>query len=123
MTDKQMSRAGEIINTAYLLAVTEIDFQEAVIDTAHAYGWIVAHFRPARTSEGWRTPVSADGAGFPDLVLVKDGQPIVFAELKSEKGKITEQQQTWINLIAVCDGNVYIWRPSDWDEIQAVLSR
>jgi hypothetical protein len=48
--------------------VSERDFQAAVLEAARVFGWHVAHFRPARTAHGWRTPVAADGAGFPDIV-------------------------------------------------------
>lgn len=44
---------------------TEIQWQAQVIELAHILGWTVAHFRPALTKHGWRTPVQADGAGFP----------------------------------------------------------
>ncbi len=48
----------------------EADFQAQVIDLLHLHGWVVAHFRPARTAKGWITPVAADGAGFLDLLAV-----------------------------------------------------
>jgi hypothetical protein len=57
----------------------------AVIDLPHLLGWRAAHFRPARTATGWRTPVAADGAGFPDLVPAKSGLPVIFAETKRER--------------------------------------
>ena len=47
--------------------MSERELQDAVIQLARLLGWRVAHFRPAMTTRGWRTPVSADGAGFPDL--------------------------------------------------------
>jgi hypothetical protein len=46
----------------------EQSFQSVVIEVARLTGWRVAHFRAARTAHGWRTPVTADGAGWPDLV-------------------------------------------------------
>jgi hypothetical protein len=54
---------------------TEREFQRQVIDLARLLGWRCAHFRPGRTARGWRTPVQADGAGFPDLqpVRARDG--------------------------------------------------
>ena len=67
---------------------SETAFQQQVIDLAHYTGWVVAHFRAARTEKGWRTPVAADGAGFPDLVLVNRSQKrVLYVELKSEDGK------------------------------------
>jgi len=96
------------------LGETEAQFQHAVIELAQTLGWRVAHFRPARTSHGWRTPVQGD-PGFPDLVMVRAGK-IVFAELKSERGKLSADQQAWIDATGG-----YLWRPSDWRQIVAVL--
>jgi hypothetical protein len=50
--------------------VAERDFQSAVVPCARLFGWRVAHFRAAQTKHGWRTPVEADGKGFPDLLLL-----------------------------------------------------
>jgi hypothetical protein len=116
-------------------------FQQQVIDLAHLYGWRVAHFRPARTDRGWRTPVAADGAGFPDLVLVRDAE-IIFAELKTDKGRLRDEQAVWIAALehvsaalavlmdwaADCAParpavDVFVWRPSDFDGIHGRLAR
>lgn len=90
----------------------EAELQEAVIDTAHTFGWLVAHFRPARTEKGWRTPVAADGKGFPDLVLVRDR--ILFVELKSEKGRLSPDQALWQEWLTEGDGDHRVWRPRHW---------
>ena len=108
----------------------EVDWQRQVIDLAHLYGWKVAHFRPAKTERGWRTPVQADGAGFPDLVLVKPGRPVVFAELKAKKNKLSPTQQEWIEALKAArvrgdqpSVGVYVWYPTDFDEVQEVLGQ
>lgn len=54
--------------TAIRPSISEAELQSAVIELARTLGYRVAHFRAARTAQGWRTPVEADGAGFPDLV-------------------------------------------------------
>ena len=52
--------------------ISEKTFQRQVIDLLHLFGYRVAHFMPAMNAKGqWRTPVSADGKGFPDLVAVR----------------------------------------------------
>mgnify|MGYP003677610739 FL=1 len=75
-------------------AISEAQFQKQVIQLAQLLGWRVAHFRAAQTSRGWRTPVAADGAGFPDLVLARRGQ-LIFAELKTQRGKLSNAQECW----------------------------
>lgn len=101
---------------------TEAQFQDAVADLARLLGWKVAHFRNARTSSGGHhTPVSYDGRGFPDLVLVRDR--VVFAELKSERGRLRDQQLEWIDDLADAGVEAYCWRPSDWPVIEQSLTR
>lgn len=102
---------------------SEDDFLTWVIDLAHIRLWLVAHFRPAKTDKGWRTAVQADGKGFFDLVLVRDRR-IILAELKSEKGNLSEDQDKWMRALGLVDSRyveVHIWRPSDRAEIERTL--
>src|SRR5437763_860370 len=69
------------------LPVTEAAFTRQVIALARLRGWRAAHFRPGRTARGWRTPVQGEGVGFLDLVLVRGR--VVWAELKSARGRLT----------------------------------
>lgn len=103
--------------------MSEENFLKQIIDLAHLYHWKVAHFRSAMRKDGsYVTPVQADGAGFPDLVLVRDR--IIFAELKSEKSKMSAQQKEWFfSLGNSHKGEVYCWRPSDWDWIVEILKK
>ena len=97
----------------------EADLQRTVIDMAQTFGWRVAHFRPARTEQGWRTPVAADGAGFPDLVLVRER--VLFVELKSERGRTTPEQSGWLSDLQSAGAFAQVWRPSDLDAIERLL--
>ena len=106
--------------------MTEAEFQAQIIELAHLRGWVVATFRPARVlvegQETYRTAVGADGAGWPDLILAKPPRLLV-VELKSEKGKLSPEQEAWLELLRQCMGvQVHVWRPSDWEEIVWVLS-
>lgn len=108
--------------TAAAQAISERELQEWVIELAKLRGWKVAHFRPAKTAKGWRTPMQGD-PGFPDLVLARAGR-VVFAELKSEKGRLSPGQQGWTEALGRFnpDGQeVYVWRPRDRDLIVEVL--
>jgi hypothetical protein len=92
--------------------VTEAELLNAIIEAARILGWKIAHFRPARTKYGWATAVQADGAGFPDLVLVRDR--IVYAELKADRGRLSEIQKAWIGWLEVAGAEIYLWKPDDW---------
>lgn len=93
----------------------ERDLEAAVIDLARILRWRRAHFRPAQTSRGWRTPVSGDGAGFPDLLLVRSPR-IVAAELKSASGKVTPEQAAWLADLAASGIECHVWRPANLDD-------
>jgi hypothetical protein len=62
-------------------------------------------------------------SGFPDRVLVRER--VIFAELKREKKvatPISAHQREWLDGLAMAGAEVYLWRPSDLDEIAAILS-
>lgn len=104
-------------------AVTEAAFQAHVIHLAKLRGWRVAHFRAAQNGKGqWRTPVAADGAGFPDLILVR-GTRIIAAELKSERGSVRPEQREWLNALEQTQVETFIWKPRHWPEIKAALAK
>lgn len=101
--------------------MTEGDLLAGVLDLARVLGWRRAHFRPGRTGRGWRTPVAGDGAGWPDLVLVRPPR-LVVAELKSATGRIASDQRAWIADLAASGVETFVWRPIDYpDAIAAVL--
>lgn len=104
-------------------AMSEQALLEAVIELAHVRGWRCAHFRPARTERGWRTAVSADGAGWPDLLLCR-GPRIVAAELKAMGGRFGAEQKAWLAALDTAGVETYVWRPSSWRDgtIEVILA-
>jgi hypothetical protein len=113
---------------------TEEGFKNRIIEYAHLKGWLVHHDRPAKTSKGWRTAIQGD-EGFPDLVLARDGR-VIFAELKSEKGRVSREQRAWMEALpwrvhwpvpqkggeaTRIFSAVAVWRPSDWPQIVELL--
>lgn len=92
--------------------MTEAELQAVAIECAHLFGWRVAHFRAARTTKGWVTPVAADGKGFPDLVLVRD--QLLVREMKSATGKLRPHQEFWAEAFRQAGVDFAIWRPEDW---------
>lgn len=97
--------------------MSERELQDAVIELAQTLGWRVAHFRPARVKRGGReiyeTPVSADGRGFPDLVMAR-GPRVVIAELKSSTGKLRPDQELWVAAFRQTSIETFVWEPSRW---------
>ena len=105
------------------LPLTEADWSRRVLDCAKLFHWRTAHFRAAQTVKGWRTPVQGDGNGWPDLVLLRPPRLIV-AELKSDTGRVSEEQSNWIAQLAEVPGlEVHIWRPSDWETVYTTLAK
>lgn len=103
------------------IKISEAEFTAQVLSLAKIFRWRSAHFRPAQTARGWRTPVQGDGKGWLDLTLIRPPR-IVVAELKVGRGKLTPEQMEWIEARQGCPGvDVFIWYPADFKEIAAVL--
>lgn len=110
----------------------EKDFQANVVELAKITGWRVHHARAVQNFDGRHmTPIQGD-AGFPDLVLARKGR-VIFAELKSESGRLGEQQLRWLAALAgdwpagrgghvAANLEIYVWRPADIDRIGKILS-
>lgn len=93
--------------------VRERDFQAQVLKLARLTGWLCYHTHDSRRS----------AAGFPDLVLVRPPQ-IVFAELKSESGKLRPEQEAWLKALAGSESvEAALWRPRHWPEIEQTLHK
>lgn len=95
----------------------EKGWMQAVIEAAQALRWEAYH-----THRSEHSP-----AGFPDLVLIREaeriGEPstIIVAELKTERGVVSADQQRWLDLFASAGVPAFVWRPSDWPEVEKVL--
>ena len=106
-------------------ALSEAALQRTIIEAGQWYGFLVAHFRPAQTARGWRTPVEGD-AGFPDVVLARNGRAFAF-ELKSERGRLTPEQEAWGDELTGPRGvstlDYAVIRPSQLDDVLVLLER
>ncbi len=101
--------------------ITEATLQAQVVELARMMRYRSAHFRPALTKHGWRTPVQGDGKGFPDTLLLR-GNRLVVAELKSDTGGIAAEQQDWLDAFAAIEVvTVHLWRPGDLQTIADIL--
>ena len=103
-------------------AITEKLFQEQVMKLAKVHGWLVFHTPPFSPRQGaWRSA----GKGFPDLCLVcaYGRRGMIFAELKTMKGKLSTEQEDWGVALVKAGAEYYVWRPNDIDTIVSRLSR
>lgn len=93
----------------------EKDFQKEVVAYARLNGWRCYSVPDSRR---------ISELGFPDLFLWSPSRKaFLFAELKREKGKLRPDQiRVHAELIAL-GLIVFVWRPSDWDQIKTVLGR
>ena len=92
-------------------AISERDLTAYVRDIARACGWRRYHTFLSKHSP----------AGFPDEVLVRPPR-LVFAELKTARGRVKPEQQAWLEALRAVPGvEVFVWRPCDMDEILEVL--
>lgn len=109
---------------AFKLQETEAQFQARVQQLATFLGWEWIHIQRGLNDRGyWRTPVTGDlGPGWPDLVMLK-GDRMLAVELKVSTNLTPTQERVLGILGATGYIEVYVWRPSDWDEITEVLSR
>lgn len=104
---QEVARARALLGSA----VTEKEFQATVLELATRLRWRTFHVLDSKGST----------AGFPDVVAVRRTR-LVVAELKTEKGKLTDAQQSWMaDLEQVLSVGAYVWKPSDWAELEAVL--
>jgi hypothetical protein len=101
--------------------MSEAEFQKVVIDLARRNGWLVYHAVPAQVRPGvWRTTYAGD-RGFPDLMMVHPTRGGLFAELKTDKGKVTYEQEQWLDTLQQAGYEAYCWRPAMLDIIMMRL--
>lgn len=102
---------------------TEAEHQAQVIELAHLLGWHHLHVR--RSIGKGRTWVTATNVvGWPDLLLWHEQQRrVIAAELKSEKGTVTDEQRQVLDSLAAAGLETHVWRPSDMDDIARVLTK
>ena len=84
---------------------SEAEFQSEIIGLARALGWVHYHAHDSR-----RSP-----SGFPDLVLVHPRRgEIIYRELKTMKGRVSDAQRHWLEILKAAKQDADVWRPCDW---------
>ena len=94
---------------------SEALFMASVMQIANMNDWDAHHIRPGRYGNYYKT----DGLpGMPDLILIgRRGQGIIWAELKTQKGKLSDEQQSRLLQLNNNGQEVYVWRPADMQTI------
>jgi hypothetical protein len=108
-----------------VLLQPERDFMTSVIELAHLLGW--RHFHDNATNAprqcwhcGRKSIVPRNAPGWPDLVLVRRPR-VLFCELKREGSAPSPDQQAWLDELAACGQEVYVWTNQDWRQIELAL--
>jgi len=93
--------------------ITEKVFQEQVRKAAIICGWQYFHV--------WNSMHSAKG--FPDVCMTKRGR-LIFAELKSDTGHLSDEQVEWLEALRLVPcAEVFVLRPGNFDFFWEVLRR
>jgi len=108
--------------------ISETAFATQVEHLLRQYGWRFMHIKPSVMQSGrWASSMNPEGKGYPDYTAVRRGR-LLFIELKSERGKISPDQEEWLDdLINVArhtnfqEIQVYEWRPHMVEEISEIL--
>jgi hypothetical protein len=95
------------------LHLSEKDFQAQIIALATVYGWLCYHTYDSRRCQ----------AGYPDLALCHPRGEYLLVELKTDKGRLRPAQRQWIDALRSAGIETWIWRPKDFDQIVARLTR
>ena len=85
------------------LKMTEKQLQAAVTEAAALGGWLSYHTFDSRKSQ----------PGFPDLVLVHPRRGVLYAELKTDTGRMTDPHRKWMNALSEAGAAWRLIRPAD----------
>lgn len=111
----------------YEHTISETKFLARVVQLARLNGFRIPRENPLEEPldliyHPWNSQRSTPG--YPDLTLVHPERlVIIFAELKSESGRVKPEQKLWKEVLQRVEdasgGRVLyrLWRPSDWPEI------
>lgn len=103
----------KVSKSIYLL--DEKEFTSVLIGTntspgvARTFGFRVYHTLRSKGSQ----------PGYPDWTLARDR--VIFLELKTETGKVSDAQAGWLTAINAAGVEAYVVRPRHYDEIVCVL--
>lgn len=101
---------------------THTEFQQQIVELAHAFGWRHLHVRRT-VGRGKKWVTATNLKGWPDLYLMRPDRGYVAAELKIPPDKATPEQAELLAYLGSMPSTVAkLWTPADWDDIQATLA-
>ncbi len=92
---QELRRVGELMTERQLL--------DAVRDACRWSALLCYHPFDSRRS----------APGYPDLTVVGP-RGVLFRELKSDRGRLTPEQRTWLDRLTAAGADAAVWRPADW---------
>jgi hypothetical protein len=99
--------------------MTERELEDVICELLDTFGIWYHHDRPARTGrvaggkEVWRNHFRGQN-GVPDFDPILGNGRIIYAELKTQKGRLSPEQTEWLHRLKAAGAEVYVWRPIDW---------
>lgn len=101
----------------------EAEFQAQVVELAGICGWRTLHVRRS-IGKGQRWTTTTSIKGWPDLVIMRPPDGLIFAELKVPPHTTTPEQDDVLSFLSGFPfAEVVVWTPADWDDIKAALAR
>jgi hypothetical protein len=105
---------GVVAPAAMPDAIPEGALLAKVRQCALANGFLFYHTYSSRKSE----------PGYVDCTIAKPGHPLYLWELKTKDGKLTMEQQRWIEFLSQTRGTeVAVYRPDQWALMEQRLTR
>jgi hypothetical protein len=106
--------------------LAERQFHAQVVELATWLRWHCWHDRATnmpRACRACHAPLdfARNDPGWPDLILIRRPR-VLFVELKSDRGRLTDAQAQMLAELRACKQEVYVWRPRDWSKIEKILS-
>jgi hypothetical protein len=105
--------------------ISERRFMAQVVRLAELLGWRAWHDNATNAPRACkacaaRLPVVRNAAGMLDLILMRRPR-VVWAELKADRGKLTDEQLATLIELRASHQEAYVWKPSDWKTIERIL--